>query len=82
MRIKIGNKIYDGSEEPIMIIFDRDGDKENLKLSLDNPKWQGKFARTPIGYFETEQDKINWMDDIEPELEEGKPILNLIGVEI
>lgn len=82
MRIKIGDKIYDGSEEPIMVIFDRDGDKETLQNALNNPNWQGKFSRNPIGYFANEADKINWMDDIGIELEEKKPLLNLIGVEL
>lgn len=81
MRIKIGNKIYNGEDEPIMIIFDRKCDKENLKTSLENPKWQGKFMRNPVGYFKTEEDKISWMDDIPKETEQAKPILNLIGVE-
>jgi hypothetical protein len=29
MKVKVGNKIYDGEKEPIMVIL-ADGDKENI----------------------------------------------------
>ena len=33
MKIKVGNKVYDGEKEPIMVILE-DQDKENIKDML------------------------------------------------
>ena len=39
MKVKVGNKIYDSNEEPIMIILD-DVDKENIaKMHKDKYKF-------------------------------------------
>lgn len=39
MKVKVGNKIYDSNEEPIMIILD-DTDKENIsKMHKDKYKF-------------------------------------------
>ncbi len=39
MKVKVGNKIYDSNEEPIMIILD-DIDKENIsKMQKDKYKF-------------------------------------------
>lgn len=39
MKVKVGNKIYDSNDEPIMIILD-DQDKENIaKMHKDKKKF-------------------------------------------
>ena len=39
MKVKVGNKIYDGEKEPIMLIFDK-GDKVKMaNMSPDNKRY-------------------------------------------
>lgn len=71
MRIKVGDKIYDGADEPIMVIF-TEHDKEVLKKALSNKKWQGTFSRNREGYFNTKEDKERWIDDIPLENSKNK----------
>ncbi len=33
MKVKVGNKIYDGKDEPVMVILE-EGDKENIRDML------------------------------------------------
>jgi acid phosphatase class B len=82
MRIKIGDKIYNGQDEPIMVIFD-DNDKKTLLEALNNSEWQGKYAMCPHPkeYFKNQEEKIKWMDNIGEEAYRYEP-LNLIGVEL
>lgn len=52
LKVKIGNKIYDSNDEPIMIILD----KQDVEHISDMPKHYTKYCVYPeIGYTE---DKI------------------------
>ena len=59
MKVKIGNKIYDPNEEPIMLIL-TDQDKENIKNMLPNCS---KFIIFPDSSIK--EDIENWSDEIE-----------------
>ena len=39
MKVKVGDKVYDGNDEPVMVILS-DEDKENIKnMPADNTKY-------------------------------------------
>jgi len=50
MKVKVGDKIYDGEKEPIMIIL-TDKDKENIALMLDDCT---KYCQYPDGMWDDE----------------------------
>jgi hypothetical protein len=57
MKVKVGNKIYDGSNEPIMIIVSA-GDRENIANMLPDCT---KYCQYPN---DIDQDIIEkWMED-------------------
>ena len=58
MKVKIGNKIYDGETEPVMVILS-DSDKQNIKNMLAECT---KYACFPEGL--TEEFMTSWMKDI------------------
>ena len=49
MKVKVGNKIYDAENEPIMVILN-DNDKENIARMLPDAT---KYCSYPEGYDET-----------------------------
>lgn len=50
LRVKVGNKIYDPNEEPIMLIFGEQEEKEELvKLITDMGKEARKLCFYPDG---------------------------------
>lgn len=56
MKVKIGNKIYDSNDEPIMIILD----KQDMEYISNMPKHYSKYCVYPeIGY--TEEDIKEFM---------------------
>lgn len=58
MKIKIGNKVYDGENEPIMVIL-TDADKKNITNMLPECT---KYCQYPEdGFDEKEIDK--WMNE-------------------
>ena len=58
MKIKVGNKIYDGEKEPVMVILSKE-DKYNINHML---KTATKYCSYPEGY---DSDKIReWMEKI------------------
>ena len=72
MIVKVGNKFYDGSQEPVMIILE-DGEKEAIASMISTD--ENRFCSYPEDMDETE---INdWMmDDSESEDTEGIISLN------
>lgn len=51
LKVKIGNKIYDSNDEPIMIILD----KQDVEYISDMPKHYTKYCSYPkTGYTENE----------------------------
>lgn len=69
MKVKIGNKVYTGKDEPIMVLFDKN-DKDVLKHCLKQANWQGKMTQIKTGYFSTEEEKMKWIDETDVELPE------------
>ena len=60
MKVKIKNKIYDGNEEPVMVILS-DEDKRNIK---EMNKSCNKYCSFPDEGYDI--DGINeWMDELE-----------------
>ena len=57
MKVKIGDKIHDSNEEPIMLVLD-DNDKENIK-NMDSNKY--KFITYPKGM--SNEDVREWIDN-------------------
>ena len=55
MKVKVGNRIYDGEEEPVMVILER-GDRENIE---NMPPEYKKYCMYPDTY-STEEIK-EWM---------------------
>ena len=53
MKVKVGNKIYDGEKEPIMLILT---DRDKLNITHMNPK-STKYAQFPNGRLN--EDEIN-----------------------
>ena len=62
MKIKIGNKIYDGTDKAIMVIL-TDEDKENI---ASMPRDAHRYAQAPNGY--NEEELLEWMEVPENEL--------------
>lgn len=58
MQVKIGNKIYSDSEEPIMLIF-TPKDKENIRNM--NPECY-RFACIPVSSKMSEEQIDKWME--------------------
>jgi hypothetical protein len=57
MQVKVGDKIYDGEKEPVMVIL-ADQDKENIKnMRPDNTK----YCMFPDTW--TEKEIKKWMSD-------------------
>ena len=56
MKIKIGSKIYDSIQQPIMVIL-TDSDKENIRNMLAKCT---KYATFPEGWGSTEE-MYSWM---------------------
>jgi hypothetical protein len=54
MKVKIGNKIYDGEKEPVMVIL-TDYDKENISQMI---KKAHKYAQFPSNMTEEEMKKF------------------------
>ena len=57
MKIKVGSKIYDGADQPIMVIL-TDQDKENIKNMLSECT---KYCMFPDTYSSDEIEK--WMKE-------------------
>ncbi len=57
MKIKVGDKIYDGTTEPIMVIL-TDADKSNI---INMNKSATRYADAPDGYFKKTEDFLAWM---------------------
>ncbi len=55
MKIKVGNKVYDGEKEPIMVILE-DQDKENIKDMLPEARKYCMFPDTI-----SEPEIVRWM---------------------
>lgn len=52
MKVKVGNKIYDGENEPVMVILS-DKDKENIKrMPSDKTKYCSFPEKSDIGKIE------------------------------
>lgn len=63
MKIKVGDKVHDGEEEPIMIILTKE-DKELIKDMADDAT---KYCAYPEGeyWIANDYEKIkNWMADV------------------
>ena len=57
LKVKIGDKIYDSADEPIMIILGED-DKHNIENMLEDCS---TYMSYPDGIFETDEDAFKWM---------------------
>jgi hypothetical protein len=55
MKIKVGDRVYDGSDIPIMVIL-TDQDKNNIARM---PEWATKYAQYPDTL--TEEEVSRWM---------------------
>lgn len=58
MKVKIGNKIYDGNREPVMVILSA-GDKKNISNMLPNGTKYCAFPETKF----TKEEILQWMED-------------------
>jgi len=56
MKIKVGDRVYDGTEQPIMVILTAQ-DKDNIARM---PDWATKYAQYPDCWLEKEIEE--WMD--------------------
>ncbi len=56
MKVKVGNKIYDGEDAPVMVILS-DADKRNIANMLPECT---KYASFPYGSNDDDMEK--WMD--------------------
>ena len=62
MKVKVGNKIYNGNDVPVMVIL-TDKDKENIKNMAPNCT---KYCAYPITAKSLEHDRYEikrWMDE-------------------
>ena len=59
MKVKIGDKIYDSAEEPVMVIL-TDGDKKNIANMLPECS---KYCSYPDDTFKSDDDAYKWMED-------------------
>ena len=59
MRIKIGDKVYNGTQEPVMVIF-TESDKRNIERLLANDLT--KYAQFPDGMSEEAMDAFMQVD--------------------
>ncbi|MEJ1412794.1 MAG: hypothetical protein RPU90_04345 [Candidatus Sedimenticola sp. (ex Thyasira tokunagai)] len=58
MKVKIGNNVYDGNEQPVMVIL-TDQDKENIKnMAPESPK----YATFPDEWG-SKDEMLNWMGE-------------------
>jgi len=58
MKVKIGNKIYDSENEPVMVILS-DGDKKNIANMLEECT---RYCSHPDSWFSTDEDAYDWME--------------------
>jgi len=58
MEVKVGNKVFDSNEQPIMIILS----KKDKELIAKMAPWASKYCSFPEGYSEEEIKK--WMSEI------------------
>ena len=63
MRIKIGDKIYTSTEQPIMVIL-TESDKRNIRNMHPDAT---RYAEFSDGLDWTQEQKEEWMDDIPPD---------------
>lgn len=56
MKVKVGDRVYDGEKEPVMVILS-DEDKKNIQ---DMPNANTKYAVAPDGHFSKER-FLEWM---------------------
>ena len=59
MKIKVGNTIYDGSKEPVMIILTKEDKKNITNMSEDATRY---CSYPDKGY--SEEEIFEWMDKI------------------
>lgn len=59
MKVKVGDKIYSGNEQPVMVIL-TDADKENIASM--HPK-ATRYTVFPVDLGWTEEEMIAWMKE-------------------
>jgi len=62
MKVKVGDKIYDGEEIPVMVILTAQ-DKINIMHMLPAAE---HYAMFPKDYYKTEAEVLAWMKEEEP----------------
>lgn len=58
MRVKIGNRIYDAREEPILIVLSQE---EKEQISNMHPD-ATRYMQYPKSYFNTDEEALRWGD--------------------
>jgi len=58
MKVKVGNNIYSGDKEPVMVIL-TDKDKKNIAKMLPQAK---KYCEYPDDAFENNNEVLRWME--------------------
>lgn len=58
MIVKVGDKLYDSNEQPIMLILS----KKDKELIMNMAPWATKYCSFPEG--STEEDIKKWMSDL------------------
>jgi len=59
MKVKVGDKIYDGKKEPVMVILDEE-DKDNMRYM---PPEESKYCEYPDSY--SKEFIKKWMAEID-----------------
>jgi len=64
MKVKVGDTIYDGNIEPVMVILTT---QDRVNIGCMSPQSQ-LYASAPDGHFKTENDMLAWMKETQPKL--------------